>query len=298
MRNECGIFRCVRVMVCGLVLLGVASCEKMSLGGDGGDEAEKNVVLRIDSFEQVPFGMVKTRATADICQRLNFIVYDQEGTRIRQEEQTAGDGDFGQARFALTRGHYYLVVLAHSSDGNPTSTNARRIGFTNKTGYTDTFLYADSLIVDNELIERSLGLKRIVSMVRFIFEDAVPAQADSIRFYYEGGSGTLDAGNDGWGIVKSKQTQWYEVTHQERKFDIYTIPRQDSQELTVKVTTNRGNKDDASIISEKEIAGIPIKRNHVTTCRGYLFSPVYQNDFKITIDDVWDTDTIDFPIPN
>ncbi len=276
--------------VCVVMLFAVASCEKMSIA-EGGDE-RPNVTLRVSRFEQVPFP--STRAGADYCSRISFLVYDKYGERIRQLNQVFGDEDFGEAGFFLPSGHYFLVVLAHSSNGNPTSTNARKIGFTNKTGFTDTFFYADSLVVNGEDINQTLALERIVSMVRFQFEDEIPAKADSIRFYYTGGSGTLDAVDGGWGVVNSKQTQYYPVKHNEKHFDIYTIPHGDDDLLKVTATTYHYRGSDVSVVSEREIENIPVLRNKITLCRGYLFSPVYGGDFKIEILDTWDNDTIHF----
>ena len=279
------------------VALVLSSCEKMTLVKSAESEESKNanVVLRVTQFEQTPFPDA-TRASnvSGLCSRLNFLVYSQDGTRIRQENQKAEDDGFGEARFMLSKGHYFVVVLAHSSAGNPTSTNSRKIGFTNSTGYTDTFLYADSLFVGDENIDKELNLHRIVSMVRFVFDDAIPAKADSIRFYYEGGSGTFDAKAGGLGVVQSKQTQWYNISHTENKFEIFTIPRSDSSTLDVTVTTNHGSKDDADIVSSREIKGIPIVRNKITTCYGSLFSPVYGVNIRITIDDHWDSEPINF----
>lgn len=277
-------------LVCGVMLLAMASCEKMNLGE--AQEERPNVTLRVSRYEQVPFP--STRAGAELCKRISFLVYDKYGERIRQLNQEWGDEGFGEADFFLPSGHYFLVVLAHSSNGNPTSTNARKIGFTNKTGFTDTFFYADSLVVGDADISETLALKRIVSMVRFEFEDEIPAKADSIRFYYTGGSGTLDAVDDGWGVVNSKQSQYYPVKHTEKHFDIYTIPHGDDDELKVTVTTYHYQGRDVSVVSERDIENIPVRRNKITLCKGYLFSPVYSGDFKIEILDTWDNDTIHF----
>ena len=277
-------------IVCGVMLFAVASCEKMTIGES--EDERPNVTLRVSRYEQVPFPA--TRAEAELCSRISFLVYDKYGERIRQLNQVWGDEDFGEAGFFLPSGHYFLVVLAHSSNGNPTSTNARKIGFTNKTGYTDTFFYADSLIVDGEDVSQILALKRIVSMVRFQFEDEIPAKADSIRFYYTGGSGTLDAVDGGWGVVNSKQSQYYPVKHTEKHFDIYTIPHGDDDLLKVTATTYHYRGSDVSVISERDIENIPVIRNKITLCKGYLFSPVYGGNFKIEILDTWDSDTIHF----
>ena len=235
------------------------------------------MTVRVTSFEQIPFTLSRTRASvSDVCSRLNFLIY-QNGERIRNEAQTIDDEGFGEIEFKLAKGRYYLVALAHSSNGNPTSTNSQKIQFTNATGYTDTFLCADSLIVGDEDVECALNLKRIVSMVRFIFEDAIPQRADRIRFYY---------------TVDSKQEQWYDISHTESKFEIYTIPHTAAKEyLKVMATTYHQNGEDAAdILTEKNIEQIPVMRNHITTCRGYLFSPVYKMDISLSVDDVWDTD--------
>ena len=170
-------------------LLYATSCEKMVISGtDGPDDADANVVVQVMSYEQQPFPVASTRGDVETaCTRLNFIVFNEAGERVRQETQLLGDEGFGMAQFKLQEGRYYLVVLAHSGKGNPTSTNLHKIGFTNKTGYTDTFLYADSLLVGEEEVDCEIQLKRIVSKVQFAFSDALPERADSIRFYYEGG---------------------------------------------------------------------------------------------------------------
>lgn len=291
-------FRQFVIVVCGMLLLGVASCEKMNVSdADAGGEGV-SVTVRVTSFEQVPFTLSRTRASVrDVCSRLNFLIY-QNGERIRNEYQTIGDEGFGQIQFKLAKGRYYLVALAHSSSGNPTSTTPQKIQFTNATGYTDTFLYADSLIVGDTDMERTLDLKRIVAMVRFIFEDAIPQRADRIRFYYTGGSGTFSANEGGWGVVDSKQEQLYDISHnpEPKKFEIYTIPHKDDADVLKVMATTYHQEGDSSedIVSEKSIENIPVKRNHITICRGYLFSPVYKMDISLNVDDVWDTDTIDF----
>ena len=286
-------FSLFKACVCGvMVLAGAASCEKMNVESDD-DGSKANVVLRVGSVEQVPFGMARTRGrdVNGICSRLNFLVY-QDGERIRQISQTSEDEDFGEAQIQLPEGRFFLVVLAHSSNGNPTSTNANKIGFTNTTGYTDTFFYGDSLIVEDKDVTRTLELKRITAMVRFIPYDKIPSQAGRIRFYYTGGSGTLDASDNGWGVVNSKQSQWYDLNHNEENFEIYTIPHGNNDELTVTAQTYKGQTE--TIATEREIEGIPVLRNHITICRGYLFSPVYQMDYEITIDDRWSADSLYF----
>lgn len=277
-------------------LLLAASCEKMIISDTELSDAEDaNVVVQVMSYEQQPFSLSRTRGEGEaVCTRLNFIVYDLDGTRIRQEAQQWGDSDFGIARFKLQEGRYFLVALAHSGKGNPTSTNLHKIRFSNKTGYTDTFLFADTLEVGEEEVDCELQLKRIVSKVKFVFNDPLPERADSIRFYYEGGSGAFDAAT-GLGVVKSQQQQWFPVKTDDESYEIYTIPRADSDKLKVLVTTYQTTGGNLEILSEREVSDIPIRRNTITTCRGSLFNPTEQHQISIAIDTTWDNEVIEFP---
>lgn len=276
-------------------LLMVSSCEKMVItGADGTGDEDANVVVQVMSFELQPFEQAGTRGEGDeVCNRLNFIVYDENGVRIKQEAQQLGDSDFGTARFKLQEGRYFLVVLAHSSLGNPTSTDLHKIRFTNKTGYTDTFLYTETLVVGEEVVDREIQLKRIVSKVRFVFSDPLPANADSIRFYYEGGSGTFDA-TTGLGVVKSKQQQWFAVNHNENIYEIYTIPRADHDKLKVQVSVYHTQDGQVGLLTEREINDIPIRRNCITICKGSLSGTTEQPQISIDIDTTWDNERIEF----
>ena len=219
--------------VFGVVLL-VASCEKMNLGGrsDDADEGEANVVVRVMSFEQMPFSAATRAAVGDVCNHLNFVVFDENGERVDQKNQELGDEGFGEGRFTLPLGNYRLAIVAHSSDGNP-SVNKRSaskhesISFTNAKGFTDTFFASKALTVGDSAINLEMNLSRVVAKVRFINEDAIPAKADSIRIYYEGGSGSIDA-QSGYGNVKSKQTAWFDKSE---TLEIYTIPWQNDAYL-------------------------------------------------------------------
>ena len=283
------------ICVLGSLLL-ATSCEKMIISDAALSDAEDaNVVVQVMSFEQQPFSLSRTRAESEaVCTRLNFIVYDEDGLRIRQETQQWDDSDFGTARFKLQEGRYFLVALAHSATGNPTSTDLHKIRFTNKTGYTDTFLFADTLVVGEEEVDCELQLKRIVSKVKFVFNDPLPERADSIRFYYEGGSGTFDAAT-GLGVVKSQQQQWFPVKAGDVSYEIYTIPRADSDKLKVLVTTYQTQGGKVEILTEREVSDIPIRRNTITTCRGSLFNPTEQHQISIAIDTAWDSEGIEFP---
>lgn len=283
-------------VVSGVVLLSGVSCEKMIVGDDGDDDA--NVVVSIRSIEQTPFKAFTRTSLEDVCTRLNFIVFDKDGVRLDQKNQELGDEDFGKGKFTLPLGTYRLVIVAHSSNGNPTvnkrsGSKQESVSFTNANGFSDTFFASQELTVGDSAVTLNIDLIRVVALVRFINEDPIPVKADSIRFFYTGGSGSLDA-LTGWGNTKSQQVAWTGKSHFGSPFEIYTIPREDSNELTVTV----GTYQDTDLLTETEIPGIPIQRNSITTCRGAIFNgKVSKVSFTMQVMSDWGT-PIDYEIPS
>lgn len=289
-------FGLLGAIVFGVVLL-VASCEKMNLGGrsDNADDGEANVVVRVMSFEQMPFSAATRANIEDVCNHLNFVVFDENGERVDQKNQELGDEGFGEGRFTLPLGNYRLAIVAHSSNGNPsvnkrTASKHESISFTNAKGYTDTFFASKALTVGDSAINLEMNLRRVVAKVRFVNEDAVPEKADSIRIHYEGGSGSIDA-QSGYGNVKSKQAAWFDKS--ETPLEIYTIPWQDDAYLEATI----GTFQDGDLLTSTVIDSIPIRRNCITTCRGNIFDgKVTKVSFTITVDDSWNS-AIDYQIP-
>ena len=282
-------------VVSGMMLLTGVSCEKMVLGS--ADE-EANVVVTISSIEQTPFKQMTRATLSDVCTRVNFIIFDKEGVRVDQKNQEVGDEDFGQGRFTLPLGNYRLVIVAHSSNGNPTvnkrsASKNESVSFTNAIGFTDTFFASRNLTVGEDPVSLEMDLTRIVAMIRFINEDPIPVKADSIRFYYKGGSGSLDA-LSGWGNVNSEQYAWVGKSRFGSPYEIYTIPWRDKESLNVTVSTFQGT----DLLTSTDIKDIPIRRNSITTCRGAIFNgKVSKVQIVINpINDEWGT-PIDFEIP-
>lgn len=281
--------------VCVGMLLTVTSCEKMNLSKGSADD-DANVVIRIRSFEQTPFRAETRAEVGDLCDHLNFIVFDDNGERVDQKNQELGDDNFGEGRFTLPLGTYRLAIVAHSSDGNPsvnkrTASKNESVSFTNAKGFTDTFFASKQLTVGDSAINLDVRLDRVVAKVKFINEDPIPEKTDSIRFYYEGGSGSIDA-QSGYGNVKSKQAAWF--GKDETPFEIYTIPWQDSDYLEVTIGAFQGT----DLLASTVVDSIPIRRNCVTTCRGRLFNgKVTKVTFTITLNDAWGT-PIEYQIPD
>jgi hypothetical protein len=157
------------------------------------------------------------------CTRINYAFYTLAGTRVRQASQQAGTSGFGRVAFQLQPDTYQLVVVAHSSNGNPTMTNPHKIQFTNAKGFTDTFLYyCPEVLVTGEELLLTVPLSRIVSLCRVVFSDSIPQDVATLQFTYTGGSGAFDA-STGLGCVRSTQKMEFPVIPGQREYDLYTF---------------------------------------------------------------------------
>ena len=272
------------------------SCQKAVF-----DEDEENqgngakLRFRVTQFEQIPFDEADaTRGTnvGKACTRLNFGVY-QNGECLKQINQQSSETGFGTFNLSLKSGEYQLVVLAHSSESNPTMTDPNKVTFSNKDKVTDTFWYGDNIVVNNDSVYQ-IKLKRAVAMVRLQTTDTVTKDVKLVRFYYTGGSSTLDALN-GVGSVNSRQAINFDITAdmvgKQANFDVYTFPKVENKGLTLKVTTHDKSNN---VIVEENISNVPIQRNVITLYKGRLFNrnADSKGDFNVDLnsDDEWTTD--------
>ena len=288
-----------------LMILGVLfSCEKAIFDQEekSSGDADGNLTVSVYQIEQMPFASQNggsethragTRAAVtDYCNRLNFAIYEMDGSRVKQVNQTSDKAGFGTASFSLEEGEYQLVVLAHSSNGNPTMTNPQKIQFSNSLGYTDTFLYYTTVTVTDEHQTLNVSLERIVSMCRFVINDAIPSGVSKLEFYYTGGSGTFSA-TTGLGNVNSKQKMTFSVTAGDigTQYDLYTFLHQQDDEITLKVTAY----DSAdNVLYEREF-DVPMTRRKITRLSGDFFTgePGSSGDVGvvISINGDWDGQT-------
>ena len=255
------------LLFCGLLVTLFTSCENPAIfGNEETEDPQGNLKVSIHQIEQTPFSAL-TRAEAGIaCTRLNFVVYDEFGVRVDQENQQSTDANFGTASFQLPEGDYQMVVLGHSSNGNPTLTNAKKITFSNKIGFSDTFLYSKKITVTDEPENLEVELKRIVSLCRFVITDDYPEDIARIRFYYTGGSGAFDA-TTGFGSVASKQSVEFDVDSDQKQFDLYTFLH--DTEGTVHLTVTALNSSGDVIVDHD--FDVPMKQNQITWMSGPFF---------------------------
>ena len=283
------MYKLISTALVGLLAL-LTSCEKPILASEESTDqtTEGNLTVRVFQVEQTPFTLLSRTAANDICTRLNYAIYNEDGSRVKQINQEHDDADFGHATFQLTEGTYQLVVVAHSCKGNPTMTNPAKIQFSNTTtGYTDTFLYSEEITVNDEKTELKVPLKRIVSLCRFIVTDDFPADVKTMQFKYTGGSGAFNA-YTGLGCVKSTQTVTYTVADGDKQFDLYTFLHDTEGTITLTVTALDAAEN---VISERQF-NVPLVQNKITWFSGPFFDESgSQNTITIDINTEWDGET-------
>ena len=263
-------------------LLSLLSCEKAITDDDSvvsGSPADKNANLTVTVFsiEKTPFGTLTSRAYApatraatpasEACTRLNFAIYDEGGSRVKQVNQTSAEADFGKASFQLAEGTYLLVVVGHSASGNPTMTDPTKVQFTNATGYTDTYLCCAKVTIGEEKVDYQVSLDRITALCRFVLTDTeIPSEAKKLRFYYTGGSGAFNA-QTGLGCVNSKQDVKFDITSSQKQFDLYTFLH--DLEGTIHLTVSA--LDASGVEITQRDFDVPMQQNYITWLSGPFF---------------------------
>lgn len=284
-----------------LIALLAASCEKAVFDDVEDGEAEKakgNVTFRVTCFEQLYFGEESsdlTRATVpitDLCSRIDLVVFNGS-EKVESVTQKYGDEDFGNVSMTLTEGTYQVVAVGHNGTGKATISSADKITFADNK-VTDTFSYYGELTVGEEAQTVDLVLNRVVAMFRLNITGAIPDNASYLEFYYTGGSSTLGA-ESGCGVVESRQTEIREIVEGQTKYEVYTIPRKDSNSLVMRI---RAFDAADQQIREANIPSVPITVNRITQCSGDFFSGSAVSSlqgFGMTANGDWaGTDAYDF----
>lgn len=252
-----------------LLVFTIFACEKAITPDDNtAGDADGNLRVSVFEIEKTPFASL-TRASepaSAVVTRLNFAVYDQSDSRMKQINQTSDQAGFGSCSFQLEEGTYQLVVVGHSASGNPTMTNPAKIQFTNQTGYADTFMSYGEVIIGEDAVNLQVSLDRIVSLCRFVITDDFPSDVKKMRFYYTGGSGAFDA-RTGLGSVNSKQDVKFDVTADNKQFDLYTFLHELSDNIDLKVTALDAN---GNVLYERSF-DVPMEQNHITWLSGAFF---------------------------
>ena len=275
-----------------VVMIGLSACEKAVFDEQQQETKplEGNVIIRTSMYNIVPFDTRAVQNVADFSTRLQFILY-QNGSKVKGiTQKKEEDGNYGQIGVTLEPGTYQLLVLAHSSTGNPTVSNPEAIQFTNSDGYSDTFYYYDDIEVTAEQTTYDVTLQRATSMVRVTLLDDVPSDVKYIRLYYTGESGVFNAVTGMGGTTNSEQSIKYNVAGRTAPLSLsaYTFLRNETGSLNMTITALDANNNTKKELS---LSNIPMKNHMVTEYSGYLFTTPPTNvdaSFNLTAETDWE----------
>lgn len=276
------------VWLASLLLMLVAtltSCEKFALedSGTNSHDANANVIIHVSVAKNNSTGTrsgeedfgdeetgdedeldegdeeVEGKPLEDYCSRLSIAIFDGE-EKVKTLNLKAEDG-YKDIGINLEAGKYRMVAIGHNGSGNCTISSPEKVKFY-KNKMTDTFFYYGTFnVIDGEDTDDYILLNRAVAQFKVHITDAtIPAEAHSIKFYYTGGSSTLDAVT-GYGCVQSQQTETFKLQEGERDYSVYTFPREENKGL--KMTINILDAD-AQSIKEYSKEGVPVKCNNIT----------------------------------
>ena len=248
----------------------LTSCEKFALddSGTNSHDANANVIIHASVAKNNSTGTRsgeedeegEGKPLEDYCSRLSIAIFDGE-EKVKTLNLTAEKDGYEDIGINLEAGKYRMVAIGHNGNGNCTISSPEKVKFY-KNKMTDTFFYYGTFnVIDGEDTDDYILLKRAVAQFKVHITDAtIPAEAHSIKFYYTGGSSTLDAVT-GYGCVQSRQTETFKLQEGNRDFSVYTFPREENKGL--KMTINILDAD-AQSIKEYSKEGIPVKCNNIT----------------------------------
>lgn len=283
-----------------LIIL-LASCEKFvldepSTNANDGNANVKIHVLNLD--QQISDGNKMTvsrsgeqHSLSEICSRITFAIFEN-GEKLENITQTTADKDFGNVGFSLDEGEYQLVVIAHNGKGNCSMTSPEKVKFANNK-VTDTFYYYGTFEVTEEETDFQIPLKRAVAMFNLHINDEIPPEAKTIKFYYTGGSSTLDA-TTGYGCVNSKQTEELTLSATQKDYQVFTFPHEEEKKLkfTISVLNASGKTIESKIIDNVEV-----NCNYITTYKGNFFTGKWAGEgeagqITFQFDSEWEGETV------
>lgn len=250
-----------------------------------------NVFLRFSLYGQEDFTR-EASALTDQCSRLSVVIFKTDGTKVKSATQKAGDTGFGIVNVALTSGTYKVVAVAHNGDGTATITSPEKVTFPNNK-MTDTFSCCEELTVTDDIpLEKEIQMQRVVAMVRLTLTSDPPDDVQQMKFYYTGGSSTLNP-TTGYGCVQSKQAEYRSAVVDGSRvniYELYTAPHELNDVLKLTITALGS---DGTALNEWTMEDVPVTRNKITAWTGNLFGggggdTPSDGGITLTLDAEWD----------
>ena len=267
-----------------------AACEKFV--AEEGTQSESKVV---DGNLVVKAECVVTRAgeteneqealpLKDRFTRMTMVLY-QNDVRVDYVNQDNLDKDFGTMSVDLDPGTYQLVVLAHSGQRSPTTTNCHKISFS--APLTDVFSYYGDIVVSTEASKITVQLTRAVAKIQLTVTGEIPAGVSFFNYIYKGASVSFDPATQKGVASTTRRNVEVEKADGVKTFELYTFVSSDDQTVDWDFA---GYSSEKEVLGSKKISNIPVALRNVTKIESKVFDGVIEGptDISVTVDDTWD----------
>ena len=267
-----------------------AACEKYV--AEEGTQSESKV---IDGNLVVKAECVVTRAgeteenqeslpLKDRFTRMTMVLY-QDDVRVDYVNQENSDPGFGTMSVDLDPGTYQLVVLAHSGQRSPTTTNCHKISFS--APLTDVFSYYGDVVIGKEANKITVQLTRAVAKIQLNITDDIPDNVSFFNYIYKGASVSFDPANQIGVASSTRRNVEIEKAEGVKTFELYTFVSSDNQTVDWDFA---GYSESNEVIGSKKFSDIPVSLRKVTKIDSRVFDGVIEGptDITFTFDDTWE----------
>lgn len=267
-----------------------AACEKYV--AEEGTQSESKV---IDGNLVVKAECVVTRAgeteenqeslpLKDRFTRMTMVLY-QDDVRVDYVNQENSDPGFGTMSVDLDPGTYQLVVLAHSGQRSPTTTNCHKISFS--APLTDVFSYYGDVVIGKEASKITVQLTRAVAKIQLNITDEIPEGVSFFNYIYKGASVSFDPATQIGVVSSTRRNVEIEKAEGVKTFELYTFVSSDNQTVDWDFA---GYSESNEVIGSKKFSDIPVSLRKVTKIDSRVFDGVIEGptDITFTFDDTWE----------
>lgn len=267
-----------------------AACEKYV--AEEGTQSESKV---IDGNLVVKAECVVTRAgeteenqeslpLKDRFTRMTMVLY-QDDVRVDYVNQENSDPGFGTMSVDLDPGTYQLVVLAHSGQRSPTTTNCHKISFS--APLTDVFSYYGDVVIGKEASKITVQLTRAVAKIQLNITDEIPEGVSFFNYIYKGASVSFDPATQLGVTSSTRRNVEIEKAEGVKTFELYTFVSSDNQTVDWDFA---GYSESNEVIGSKKFSDIPVSLRKVTKIDSPVFDGVIEGptDITFTFDDTWE----------
>ena len=267
-----------------------AACEKYV--AEEGTQSESKV---IDGNLVVKAECVVTRAgeteenqgslpLKDRFTRMTMVLY-QNDVRVDYVNQVNTDPGFGTMSVDLDPGTYQLVVLAHSGQRSPTTTNCHKISFS--APLTDVFSYYGDVVIGKEASKITVQLTRAVAKIQLNITDEIPEGVSFFNYIYKGASVSFDPATQIGVVSSTRRNVEIEKAEGVKTFELYTFVSSDNQTVDWDFA---GYSESNEVIGSKKFSDIPVSLRKVTNIDSRVFDGVIEGptDITFTFDDTWE----------